>query len=116
MQSECKHSEEWHLVINREPGVDDADWAEILPVQGTRTRFFKPDKITLRLRKHDTLPVTVAIHGERDLGGATPRPRQETRVTSRYTLDRNLPEFAQILVERARQIHHCGEGTVQPYG
>lgn len=114
MNTECRHTEEWSLTIRREArGTDDADWAETLPVKGTRTRHYRPDTIHLRLRKHDTLPVTVAIHGDKT--GPPSSFGQSHRTTSRYLMGRDLPEFAEALVERARQLHGCGENVVHPY-
>jgi hypothetical protein len=100
MIDKVRHDESWYLEIRQEP--HEARWpdVDVLPVMRPGTKMIRPDVISVYLSR-------VAVH----CGIYGPLLRKDgTPGLKRNSTDR-LPEWAEIVVEEARQRHGLGEGT-----
>jgi hypothetical protein len=110
MISECTHRESWDITLTREDRVvpDDGKWPEKLLINGTQTSYIRPGKIMVTFTAGQTRLISVSIIGRR----VVPPSASQRLGTSRYRNDHDVPDWAQELIDAARQRFNCGRSKV----
>lgn len=91
--TEVRHYESWTVTIHRE----EDEWPDKILVQGTRTRWMKPETVSFGLKAGHEHPEGIMVFGPRTDGDHVP-------AVSRYRAAR-LPDWLAAVIEDARQEH-----------